>query len=84
MNSGETMNKFTTLLTIAAILSGPALSAQTVAAGTCPANSFCGKKEITQPAPCPKKEFAWGVGICGLLVVGAVTGITVAMATQSN
>ena len=78
------MKKFTTFLTLAALLASNALSAQTVAA-TCPNNSICSKKkEAVQPAPCPKKEFAWGAGVCGLLVIGAVTGLTVAMATQSN
>ena len=79
------MKKFTTILTLASLLASNGLSAQTVAATTCPNNSICSKKkEVTQPAPCPKKEFAWGPGICGLLVIGAVTGLTVSMATQSN
>lgn len=42
------------------------------------------EKQKTQKAPCPSDEFAWGIGLVGLAVIGVVVGLTASMASGSS
>lgn len=42
-------------------------------------NTHCNRKNAEPP--CPKQEFAWGITLCGLAVIGVVAGVTAGMAS---
>lgn len=88
------MRKLSTLLTLTVLLASNCAFAQTESLQAscdgpcvkkCQTTSTSSKRDVRQqPAPTQKQEFAWGIGLCGLIVVGAVAGITAGMASQSN
>ncbi len=64
------MKKITVLVAMVAMLGSNAAFAQ----------SMNNKKP---PCPSASNEFAWGVGLCGLAVLGVVAGLTASMASGS-
>lgn len=78
------MKKMTLLLAMAAMFSSNCAFAQTNSTAT-PNNNTTTSRPTSKPQPaCPKKEFAWGIGLLGLAVVGVVAGVTASMASGSN
>ncbi len=87
------MKKITTLLCLTALLASNCVFAETnnlqaSCGGTpciqkCTTTTTTTRKEVKQPAPCPKQEFAWGIGLGGLLVIGAVVSATAVMASSN-
>jgi hypothetical protein len=84
------MKKITALMTFVALLGSNAAFAD------CQNDKKMNDKKYEQPkermkekakekeCPCPCKEFAWGIGLCGLAVVGVVAGLTASMASGSH
>jgi hypothetical protein len=71
-NLESSMKKITVLMAMVAMLGSNAAFAQT--------------NDKYKKAPCPSasNDFAWGIGLTGLAVIGVVAGLTAGMASGSN
>lgn len=84
------MKKIKTLLALAALVSSSAFAQTDNLLASCTKKcqvetTTTLKKDVKQQqAPNEKQEFAWGIGLLSIVVIGTVAGITAGMASQSN
>jgi hypothetical protein len=66
------MKKITVLVAMVALLGSNAAFAQSM------------EKNKKPPCPSASNDFAWGIGLAGLAVIGVVAGLTASMASGSS